>query len=89
MKQHISSIVLALAFFLLCGIAGAVEGNASEPDRELAREVALQTWYGESKKARGVYCDMPKKKVAKLLKTKYNQKGKAIKRAYIYILKGC
>lgn len=90
MRKHISNIALALLFFVICGIAGAVEtAGAAEPERDLAREVALQSWYGESKKARGVYCDMPKKKVAKLLKAKYNQKGKRIKRAYIYILKGC
>ena len=90
MSKHISNIVLALLFFVLCGIAGAVEtANAAQPERDLAREVALQSWYSESKKARGVYCDMPKKKVARILKTKYNQKGKAIKKAYIYILKGC
>lgn len=87
MKEKATTLILALGFFLLCGIAGAVEADAKI--NPIAKEVALQTWYGESKKARGVYCDMPKKKVAKLFKAKYNQKGKAIKKAYIYILKGC
>ena len=87
MKNHITSALLALGLFLLCGIAGAVEADAKI--NPMAKEVALQSWYNEPQKARGVYCDMPKKKVARILKNKYNQKGKAIKKAYIYILKGC